>query len=232
MSARWTFSVLSTGSTPDRSVTAAAQVVALSAQDLRPRCSCVLGTGRRPLLALMRCPLEAIAAVRAPGPAVATVRHCLRHSSASRVSLGAMNSHLAEQVTLPALGLARGAAFALSSYYRLRTFPDFAAPALSCRDSALVARSYAARSWRSLVTTIASVMVANSSVALFAERPSATSLSRHILKKRFTSAATSGGKSNDPAPSTVQGHIRSSECNVPRNARVQTFTGSESTASS
>src|SRR5262249_55486461 len=99
------------------------------------------------------------------------------------------------------------------------------------RISSLVARSYAARSPRALARTIAPVMVANSSAALFGERPPVTSLSRHILKKRFTSAATSGGKSNDPAPSTVQGHIRSSECNVPRNARVHTFTGSESARS-
>src|SRR5262249_42635540 len=73
------------------------------------------------------------------------------------------------------------------------------------RINSVVARSYPPRSPSALATTIAPVMVANSSAALFGESPHATSLSRHILKKRFTSAATSGGRSNDPAPSTVHG---------------------------
>jgi hypothetical protein len=64
------------------------------------------------------------------------------------------------------------------------------------------------------------------------ESDSNAQASRHIWKKRFTSAATSDGKSNDPAPSTAHGHIRSAECNVPRNAFVHTLTGLGSVSSS
>ena len=54
---------------------------------------------------------------------------------------------------------------------------------------------------------LAPMMVDRNSDALFLDSPLATSLSRHILKKRFTSAATDGGRSCDDAPSTVQGHM-------------------------
>jgi hypothetical protein len=79
---------------------------------------------------------------------------------------------------------------------------------------------------------MAPVMVDNSSAAPFEERPAAISLSRHIWKNRFTSTATSRGKSKEAAPSTVHGHIRSAEWSVPRNARVHTLTGSGSFANS
>src|SRR6202035_5897234 len=75
-------------------------------------------------------------------------------------------------------------------------------------------------------------MVDSTSAALLGESPSATSLSKHILKKPFTSLATSGGKSCEAAPSTVQGHIRPSDNAVPRKAFVHTRTGSGSFSSS
>src|SRR6202051_5312933 len=75
-------------------------------------------------------------------------------------------------------------------------------------------------------------MVDKNSAALLAESPSAVKLSRHILKKPLTSRATSGGRSCDAAPKTVQGHMCPSETAVPRNAFVHTRTGSESFSSS
>src|SRR5258706_4447458 len=88
-----------------------------------------------------------------------------------------------------------------------RTQLDHVRDALDFRTSPLVARSYAVLSSSALATTNAPVMVANNSAAPFDERPPATNLSRHILKKRLTSVATSLGKPNDTAPTTVAGHI-------------------------
>jgi hypothetical protein len=64
------------------------------------------------------------------------------------------------------------------------------------------------------------VIVDKNFAASLAERPSAMSSSRHILKKPFTSLASCAGKSCEAAPSTVQGQVCPSESAVPRKAFV------------
>src|ERR1700756_5454461 len=76
------------------------------------------------------------------------------------------------------------------------------------------------------------MIVDKNSVASSTDIPWASILSWHILKNRFTSAATGFGRSCEDAPRIVHGHMWAFENAVPRNALAQTRFGFGSFANS